>query len=413
MKILILSTFDLKGGAAKAAFRLFESLLKFPGVEIKMLVKEKSSNNSYVIFQDSIFSKYFASIMQAFDNLLLIFYPKRSRALFSSAFVSQDSILEIINEFRPDVINIHWINNGFLSLQQISKFPNIPIVFSMHDMWITTGGCHYSLDCLKFQNKCFSCEQLNSRSHYDLSTFNFNRKVKLIEKSKREISFIGLSTWISELAKKSKIVGERVVVNLPNPINTEFYKPFNKKYCRELLGVDCSKKILLYGAVNATTNKIKGFEHLKNAFNSIDSNEHLLVVFGNSEEDFELDCDIEVLKLGFIHDELTMRALYNAADLFLLPSIQENLSNSIMESLSCGVPVVAFDIGGNSDMVKHRVTGYLAKPFDSLDFANGINYVLENSQLSSQARDFVVNHFDYSVVSKKYFDYFKSIIKNK
>lgn len=412
MKILILSTFDLKGGAAKAAFRLFESLLKFPGVEIKMVVKEKSSNNSNVIFQKSIFSKYFAVILQALDNLILIFYPKRSRALFSSAFISQDSILEIINEFRPDIINIHWINNGFLSLQQISKFPNIPIVFSMHDMWITTGGCHYSLDCLKFQTNCFSCDQLNSKSTYDLSAFNFNRKVQLIENSKREISFIGLSNWISELAKKSKIVGERDVFNLPNPIDTTFYKPYNKKYCRELLGVDSSKKILLYGAINATTNKIKGFEHLKKAIKSIDSKKHLLVVFGNSEEDFELECDMEVLKLGFIHDELMMRVIYNAADLFLLPSIQENLSNSIMESLSCGVPVVAFDIGGNSDMVKHRVTGYLAKPFDSSDFANGINYVLENSQLSSQARDFVLNHFDYSVVSKKYFEYFKSIIKN-
>jgi glycosyltransferase involved in cell wall biosynthesis len=411
MKILILSTFDLKGGAAKAAFRIFESLLKFPGVEIKMVVKEKSSNNSNVIFQKSIFSKYFAAILQAFDNLFLIFYPKRSRALFSSAFISQDSILEIINEFRPDVINIHWINNGFLSLQQISKFPNIPIVFSMHDMWIITGGCHYSLDCLKFQNKCFSCEQLNSRSHYDLSTFNFNRKVKLIQNLNRKISFIGLSSWISELAKTSKIVGAKQVVNLPNTINADFYKPLNKDNCKEVLGINSSKKILLYGAINATTNKIKGFEHLKTAIKSIDSNKHLLVVFGNSEEDFELECDMEVLKLGFIHDELMMRVLYNAADLFLLPSIQENLSNSIMESLSCGVPVVAFDIGGNSDMVKHRVTGYLAKPFDCGDFANGINYILENSQLSSQARDFVVNHFDYSVVSKKYFEYFNSIIK--
>jgi glycosyltransferase involved in cell wall biosynthesis len=413
MKILILSTFDINGGAAKAAFRLFESLIKFPGVEIKMVVKEKSSNNSNVIFKKSIFSKYFALILQALDNLILIFYPKRSRVLFSSAFISQDSILEIINEFRPDIINIHWINNGFISLQQISKFPNIPIVFSMHDMWITTGGCHYSLDCLKFQNKCSSCDQLKSSSPYDLSTFNFNSKVKLIQNLNRKISFIGLSTWISELAKKSKIVGMRQVVNLPNTINADFYKPLNKQNCKDVLGINTSKKILLYGAVNATTNKIKGFEHLKNAIRLLDINDYLLVIFGNSENDFDIGCDIELLKFGFINDELTMRALYNASDVFLLPSIQENLSNSIMESLSCGVPAVAFNIGGNSDIIKHNVTGYLSVAFDPADFANGINIVTKNNNLSINAREFVIQNFDYPVVSRRYFEYFKSIVNNQ
>jgi hypothetical protein len=190
MRILIVSTFDLNGGAGKAAYRLLESLSNINGVEILMLVKEKSSNNNNVIEYNKYYSKYFNKILQALDNIFLLLYPERNKSLFSTSWISQSSISNVIEKFKPDLINIHWVNNGYLSIKQISKITTVPVVFSLHDMWILTGGCHYTLHCEKFKNKCYSCDQLNSKCTYDLSTFNFNRKKALINKHKNKFNFI-------------------------------------------------------------------------------------------------------------------------------------------------------------------------------------------------------------------------------
>jgi glycosyltransferase involved in cell wall biosynthesis len=211
-------------------------------------------------------------------------------------------------------------------------------------------------------------------------------------------------------AKESNILKNENVINLPNPINTSFFKEIDKNYAKGVLGINTSKKILLFGAVNATTDHQKGFHLLKKVIKLLDKDNYLIVLFGNRENDLFQELDIETLPLGYIHDEITMRTVINASDVFLLPSLQENLSNSVMESLSCGVPVVSFDIGGNSDMVKHMNTGYLANPFDVQDFAYGIEYLANNPQIGKNARSFVCENFDYDVVSRLYFNFFNELI---
>ncbi len=410
MKILILSTYDLKGGAGKAAFRLLKCLKTNPEFDAKMFVYEKSSSDENVFQIQTFWTKYFGKLIQAFDNLFLIFFPNRNGAIFSTAWISLASVNRYIKEFGPDVINIHWVNNGFISLNQISQFPkNIPIVFSLHDRWLMTGGCHVSYDCDKYKVGCEKCVQISSKYKLDLSAINFNRKKALIN-GRANFNIIGVSKWMKDSAEKSEILNKIPSVNLPNPIDTNFYSPLNKEYARSVLGISTEKTILLFGAFNATTDFQKGFHYLKNVIDLLDQKKYLLVIFGNNGTSHFENLGLEFLQFGHIHDEMTMRILLSAADIFLLPSLQENLSNSVMESLSCGLPIVAFDVGGNSDLVKHKVTGYLAKPFDILDFSNGIDYISNEDNLGSNARAHAQANFDYNILSKSYFDYFKTII---
>jgi glycosyltransferase involved in cell wall biosynthesis len=348
-------------------------------------------------------------LLGALDNLFLIIYPKRNGTIFSTAWISTFSIEKIIEKYQPDLINIHWINNGFLSISQIKSLKTkTPIVFTLHDRWLMTGGCHVSFDCMKFKNICSSCIQLNSDKKFDLSSLIQKRKRNLI--LNRKFSFVGISKWMSNSAKESNILKNENVINLPNPINTSFFNGIDKNHAKGVLGINTSKKILLFGAVNATTDHQKGFHLLKKVINLLNKDNYLIVLFGNRENELFEELEIEIIPLGYIFDEITMRAVINASDVYLLPSLQENLSNSVMESLSCGVPVVSFDVGGNSDMVKHKHTGYLAKPFDIQDFANGIEYLANNPQIGKNARSFVCENFDYDVVAKLYINFFNKLI---
>lgn len=415
MKILIISTYDLNGGAGKASYRLFESLKSIPEYDVKMLVLEKRSNESRVINVNSFIIKYFIKIIQSLDNLFLLFYPKRNGMIFSTSWISFSPIKNYIKKFQPNIISIHWINNGFLSLNQIKSLQNItkaPLIFTMHDMWIFTGGCHYTLECQKFIQKCNNCQILKSKSKYDLSTFNFNRKRLFFNKISNNCYFVGVSNWITEEAKKSKILLNNNIVNLPNTIDTNFYFPISKIEARKALGIDSKKTLLLFGAMNANSNKLKGFDILKLSLNNLDYNKYLLVIYGNNNDDFSIDINLETKCFGIIQDEISMRLLYSSADLFLLPSIQENLSNSVLESMSCETPVVAYNIGGNSDMIIHNYNGYLAKPFNYDDFTFGINYLVDNdlTQLSINSRISVINKFSYPIVATQYKNFFEKII---
>ncbi len=410
MKILILSTYDLKGGAGKAAYRLLNCININQEVDVKMLVYEKTSSHENVLQVQTFWTKYFGKIIQALDNVFLVFFPNRKGTIFSTAWISLASINRFIEEFEPDLINIHWVNNGFISLNQISRFPkHIPLVFTMHDRWLMTGGCHVTYDCEKYKVGCEKCILLKSNYTFDLSKIVFNRK-KILFSDRENVNLIGVSKWMKDSANKSEILNKIPSVNLPNPIDTNFYSPLNKEHARSVLGISTEKTILLFGAFNATTDFQKGFHYLKNAIDLLDQKRYLLVIFGNNGTSHFDNLSLEFLQFGHIHDEMTMRILLSAADIFLLPSLQENLSNSAMESLSCGLPVVAFDVGGNSDLVKHKVTGYLARPFDILDFSNGIDYISNEDNLGSNARAHAQANFDYNILSKSYFDYFKTII---
>ena len=279
-------------------------------------------------------------------------------------------------------------------------------------MWPFTGGCHYDAGCDKYQNECGSCPILMSSKNNDISRKIIRKKLNVF-KSKEEITVVGLSKWLADCARKSAVFKNENVINLPNPIDTNQFKSIDKEVARDILNLPQDKRLVLFGAINATGDARKGFKELSSAIQLIDNDNVELFVFGSSTPKESQNFNRNVHYLGHIYDDVTLRIVYSAADVMVVPSLQENLSNTIMESMACGTPVVAFDIGGNRDLIDHQINGYLSKPYDSMDLARGINWVINNvmtsSELSVNSVNKIKTAFDEKIVVKKYIDLYKEI----
>ncbi len=412
MKILHINTFDISGGAARAAYRLHKALLK-AGVESLMLVEEKFSDDFTVIGPTTRIEKGLAKVVFTLDQLPVTKYKKRSPTLFSPAWISFSNVIKKIEILQPDVVHLHWICAGMMRIEDIAKIKQ-PIVWSLHDMWAFTGGCHYDEGCEGYKKGCGYCKVLRSHNKRDLSVKVFERK-KRVYTQKKDMTIVGLSKWLNNCAVESVLLKDKEHIQLPNPIDTDVFRPFDKLKGRELWNLPRDKKLVLFGAMNATSDKRKGFYELAKALEKLKKDMDIeLVVFGSSEPQKAFDYGFKTHYLGRIHDDVSLVTLYSAVDVMVVPSLQENLSNAIMESLACGTPVVGFNIGGNGDMIEHRINGYLAKPFDTGDLAAGIEWILthpEYEKLCENARDKVVKEFDSKVVAQKYIELYERVIK--
>ncbi len=414
MKILIVNTSDSKGGAARAAYRLHKALLQ-AGIDAHMLVQHKEGDESSVISTGSTntLQKCLALLRAAIDQIPVKLYKKRARTLFSPAWSGMGSkIVQRINEMDPDIVHLHWICNGVLRIEDLAKI-EAPIVWSLHDMWAFTGGCHYDKECGKYLAECGVCSVLGSSVENDLSRKVFERKRRTYFKMDR-MYIVGLSKWLHKTAKQSTLLAQKRHINLPNPIDTTLFKPVDRIEARKLWRLPQDKKLVLFGAVNPLEDSRKGFFQLSKALRGINrTGDTELVVFGSSRPENDPEFGFETYYLGSLSDDVSLVSLYSAVDVVVVPSLQENLSNTIMESLSCGTPVVAFDTGGNSDMIEHKKNGYLAKPFDAADLAKGIEWVLESDDyvdLCRRAREKVLEEFDAETVAREYIKLYESIL---
>lgn len=411
MKILIVNTSDIKGGAARAAYRLHRSLLSLH-VDSQMLVQNKSGDDFTVLVQGKKTAKYFNKLRPVIDTLPVRFYKEKTKTPFSPSWFGFSSMVDNINKIKPDVVHLHWICAGVMSIEDIARI-KAPIVWSLHDMWAFTGGCHYDENCNAYKNSCGNCKVLGSNKENDLSTKGFNKKNKTFS-SLNNMTIVGLSKWLHTCAKESTLLKNKKHINLPNPIDTKAFKPFDKEKSRELWSLPKDKKLVLFGAMGATSDPRKGFDELSKAMSKLKDTNIEFIVFGSSEPKESQNFGFKTHYLGSLADDVSLVTLYSAVDVMIVPSLQENLSNAIMESLSCGTPVVGFNIGGNSDMIKHHINGYLAKAFDTDDLAKGIEWVLnhkEYDKLCTSAREKVVCEFDSVVVGKKYIELYKDSLK--
>ncbi len=410
MKILIVNTSDLEGGAARASYRLHKSLLAIH-VDSKMLVQNKSSDDFTVIAETSKLRKGFNKLRPTIDSLPIGFFKERTKTLFSPSWFGFSNIIDQINEMNPDIVHLHWICGGMMTIEDIARI-KAPIVWSLHDMWAFTGGCHYDEECQGYEKECGNCKVLGSDKENDLSKKIFKRKQKAFTQ-KKDITIVGISNWLNECSKNSTLLKDKNHINLPNPLDTNIFKPFDKEKARELWGLPKDKKLVLFGAMGATSDPRKGFYELMESLEKIEDSNVELVIFGSERCEDTKDLGFNVYYLGQLYDDVSLVTLYNSVDVMIVPSLQENLSNAIMESLACGVPVVGFDIGGNADMIDHERNGYLAKPFSTIDLAFGIEWVLNNYNykiLCQNARNKVLNNFDSVVLAEKYIELYKSIV---
>lgn len=382
MKIVHINTYS-HGGAATSAMRIKEALNQ-SGITADMINAQKYRWPFYA------------------ERLAFLPYEKDKSVRFQFSLanfgidISKYSLIK-----NADIIHLHWINQGFLSVKGIERLiaSGKPIVWSLHDMWPFTGGCHYSGDCKNFKAGCGNCKFLKNPSVRDLSFRVLQSKNGL-----KDINFIASSNWLTGLAKKSSLLFQSNVTALHTPINTDLYKRNIK--------INTGKNAVLFAASKISEPR-KGFRYFLEALRlikKIDPNRKIEVHIAG-KTDLQFDLPYPVIYLGDIKAEREMVSAYSNADVFVIPSVEDNLPNTVLESLSCGCPVVGFDTGGIPEMVTHLNDGYICRKGDAMVLADGILYALNNKQLfSERARQKAESKFSYPIIGKQYIDFYQSLI---
>lgn len=299
-----------------------------------------------------------------------------------------------------DIIYLHWIIGGFMNFNSIKKLAklNKPIIVFMHDMWSMTGGCHYSFSCTNFESNCANCQMFPKAERVALPQKGFNKKQKLYGLF-TNLHFIAPSNWLYELAKKSMLLKNKPIHYIANVVDTKPFKPMNQKFARQVFGLKENTKIIAFGAASPKS-PYKGWQYLKGALVELSQTcgtENFSVVIFGSDHDEQIAKAIpfETHFVGRLRDEYTTALLYNAADVFVAPSLAEAFGLVILEALRCGTPVAAFNTGGIPDLVQHGKNGYLAKYKDTKDLADGIRFCIDEG-----LEGFASNVFDVdSIVS--------------
>ncbi len=408
MKALLLSTSDIDGGAARAAYRLHRGLQTI-GVDSQMLVRDKHSQDRTTISGKTKIAQLGANL----DGLPLQLYP--TRPMFSPQWFP-DAIAPKVAGLSPDIINLHWICGGYLRIETIAQFDK-PLVWTLHDMWPFTGGCHYSQECDRYTDSCGACPQLSSSKNRDLSHWVWQRKAKAWKGS--GLTIVSPSVWLAECAKSSSLFQDIRIEVIPHGLNTEKFKPVAQQTAREILNLPLNKQLVLFGvAPSATGDPRKGFHLLQAALQKLSQSEWKerleLVVFGSSQPEKPLDLGFKTHYLGQFHDDISLALVYSAANVMIVPSIQEAFGQTASESLACGTPVVGFNATGVKDIIDHQQDGYLATPFEIEDLAQGIVWVLEDSdryqKLRDRAREKAQQEFTLELQAQRYLSVFSQLV---
>lgn len=419
MRVLIVNTSERIGGAAIAAGRLMDAL-KNNGIKAKMLVREKQTDRISV----TGLKKNGWRVWQFIWERILIWKENQFRKhnLFAVDIANTGTDITSIPEFQEaDIIHLHWINQGMLSLNDIQKIlqSGKPVVWTMHDMWPCTGICHHARECDKYHQECHHCPYIyKGGSKKDLSNQVFKKKKELYQLA--PITFITCSQWLKGRAGQSALLNGHTIVDIPNPINTSLFKPQNTLVARNRMGLPTDKKLILFGSVKVT-DKRKGIDYFIESCKLLaethpELKEELgVVVYGKNSEQLKSLIPFQVFPLDFINSDKELVNVYNAVDLYVTPSLEENLPTTIMEAMACGVPCVGFNVGGIPEMIDHLHNGYVAEYKSAEDLANGVIWTLNESEyhtLSEEACRKAVSNYSESIIAKKYIDIFNKITGN-
>lgn len=418
MKVLIVNTFERRGGAAVAANRLTVAL-RHQGVSATMLVRSKISKAHYVVGLDDSFLDIARFVWERLCIMLLNRFNKKD--LFAVSLANTGVDITKLPEFKEaDIIHLHWINQGMISLKGVRKIMSSgkPVIWTMHDMWPCTGICHHARECDRFTAECGHCPFIrDGKSAKDISYINLKRKKKICAKSK--IAFIACSRWLLGKAQASTLLKDHDVISIPNPIDTSLFCRKDKNEARQRLSLPTDKKLVLFGSVK-TTDKRKGIDYFIDACNNIvaanaESKKQIaLVVCGESSVTLRDKLPFDTYSLPYINSDAGMVDVYNAVDVYVTPSLEENLPNMIMEAMACGVPCVGFEVGGIPEMIDHLHNGYVAKYRSAEDLAKGIRWILfedDYAELSDAALRKAHETYAEREVARQYIEVYNKLMK--
>lgn len=420
MKVIHFCSSDILGGAAKAAYYINKALNN-AGVDSSMLVQKKYSDDNKVFpFIDSKLKEIKYAERFLLDYLFINYLTVKERGRFSFPYWGVDiSKHPLIKD--ADLIHLHWINQGYFSFKTFRALAqlNKPIFWTFHDMWAFTGGCHYTNNCERFINDCGNCPSLKNPSMKDPSHKIWSQKKHIF--LKLNLNIVTPSNWLREFAKKSSLFKNENIEVIPYAIDLDLFKPKNKMEVRDKLGLSKDKILILFGSMNIKDER-KGFKYFKKSLikfleiNPEFKDRIRIIVFGKSDQEMQVGIPFEFIFYGRIDSDEKIVSLYNAADFFVISSLEDNYPNTVMEALSCGLPVLAFNTGGIPDMVNHLNNGYLADSASSDSLALGLEWLIINKNvehdLSKNARNGIIQNNSFKSIGEKYSDlYNKALAK--
>lgn len=420
MRVLIVNTSENTGGAAVAANRLMEAL-KNNGVKAKMLVREKGTGNISVVgMQHSLLGRWHF-LWERWCVFVHLFF--RRQHLFDIDIANSGFDITSLPEFKEaDVVHLNWINQGMLSFKSIKKIlkSGKPVVWTMHDLWPATAICHYARTCHTFKTGCHNCPLLpGNGSNKDLSEKVWMRKKRLYHNS--NIHFVACSHWLEDQAKQSALMVGQRISSIPNTIDTRVFCPSARDEARLRAGLPAGKRVILFVSQKVTDER-KGMPYFVEAVRML-AEKHpelkqdtVVALLGAHSCDVAAQLPLEAFPLGYVSDEKLIASIYNSADVYVLPSLEDNLPNTIMEAMACGVPCVGFRVGGIPEMIDHQRNGYVANFKDSADLAEGMRWVLQNehsAHVRNAAVKKVAHTWSQQSVAMQYIEVYNEMIALK
>ena len=416
MRVLIVNTSERTGGAAVAASRLMEALNN-NGVKTKMLVRDKETDKLTVAAVPGQKWMQWCFLWERFVVWMRL-HLKREH-LFEVDIANCGADITQLPEFlEADVIHLHWVNQGMLSLKIIRKILDTgkPVVWTMHDIWPATAICHVALDCRRFEEQCCHCRLLpGGGSDNDLAAQTWRRKERML--SGRQVTFVACSEWLASEAKKSALLRGQRVERIPNPIDTHIYQPVDKKKAREAVGLPIEGRIILF-ASQRVTNPGKGMQYLLEACRLLaeqhpeKKNDMIVAILGGHAEEIAGQLPFRTCALGYVNDEQRIVNIYNAADVFVLPSLSETLSNTSVEAMVGGVPIVCFRTGCFPETISHQQNCYVADYRNSEDLARGIWWTLyeaDHEAVRKACLQKVAHNYSQQSVANRYLEVYESL----
>ena len=414
MKVLIVSTSDASGGASVAAVRLAEALNN-NGVEARMLVRERLTDRLFVELLPGRWRQKWNFLWERMRIFASNMFSRRNLFTVSIANAGQD--ITRTRAFREaDIIHLHWVNQGMLSLDGIAKIlrSGKPVVWTMHDMWQLTAICHYAHECRRFTAQCGNCPFLRFPHEGDLSRKVFRKKQEIL--SGTDIRFVAVSKWLQGEARQSTLLAGHDIRVVPNVLSLTRFRLFPRDDSRRRLGIR-QKYVVMFGAARID-NEIKGFSFLRSALGYIvdkgllPKEEICLLLFGGIKDEAVLrDFPVQYIYKGYVKGDDTLSMMYSAASCVVSSSLYETFGQTLIEALACGCLPVTFDNSGQTDIVRHRENGYLARWRDARSLAEGIVWAALDGDVDRAAlRREVVDRYSEDVVARQYIDIYKTMI---
>lgn len=409
IRVCHLTSGPLSGGAARGALTLHSALLD-AGFDSTLVTDVVGGHPGAGVVQlpAIVHPRVDQAARRSVDQFPVKLYRHRSRALFTPGLFGR-SIRRIAAAMTADVINLHWVGGGLVSMHSLRRV-RAPIVWTLRDLWPATGGCHHPSihGCDQFERDCGRCPHLRSSLHWDLSRLTWRNKLRSLP---RDLTAVGISAWVADEARRSSLFREREVLVIPNCIDTDVFAPVDRTTARRILGLPEAGKLVLAGALNPG-DPYKGWPLLLEALSRV-TDDYRTVMFGETSAT-QLDAVPRLLhSFGHVHDDLKLRLLYAAADVYVSAATSEAFGKTIAESMACGTPAAVFAATGPKEIVAHHETGYLASPFDPGSLAAGISWVLTHPNpgaLGRAGRTRVVTLFSKPVAAKAYMALYRRLL---